>query len=55
MCCGMRKGAFRWNFMYLSTLQLITQQLFHSKFDIYIVFVPFCMHAPFSWHSINDE
>ena len=30
-------------------------QLVQSKFDIYIVFVPFCMHAPFCWHSINEE
>ena len=28
---------------------------FQSKFDIYILFVPFCMHAPFCWHNINEE
>ena len=30
-------------------------QLVQTKFDIYIVFVPFCMHAPFCCHSINEE
>ena len=42
---------------HVSTLQLVTAiSSVQLKFDIYIyIFVPFCMHAPFCWHSINDE
>ena len=55
-CFGMRKGVSSWYFscIYSTTHNSAIIQLVQSKFDIYIVFVPFCMHPPFCWHSIND-